>query len=58
VFPSLFLEETMLFKIKEVSDLMVDACLRNEAGELMFLSIYGRDTGLQAVTFHVHAETG
>lgn len=37
----------MLFKIKEVSDLMVDACLRNEAGELMFLSIYGRDTGLQ-----------
>lgn len=37
----------MLFKIKEVSDLMVDACVRNEAGELMFLSIYGRDTGLQ-----------
>lgn len=37
----------MLYKLKELSDLYVDACIRDETGELMFLSIYGRDTAIQ-----------
>lgn len=37
----------MLYKITEIADLFVDACLRNDSGELMFLSVYGRDTALQ-----------
>lgn len=37
----------MLYKVIELSDLFVDACLRNESGELMFLSVYGRDTAIQ-----------
>ncbi len=37
----------MLYKVVELADLFVDACLRNESGELMFLSVYGRDTAIQ-----------
>lgn len=37
----------MLYKLMELSDLYVDACIRDESGELMFLSIYGRDTAIQ-----------
>ena len=37
----------MLYKVIELADLFVDACLRNESGELMFLSVYGRDTAVQ-----------
>ena len=37
----------MLFKLKELSDLYADACVRDEAGQLMFLSLYGRDTAIQ-----------
>lgn len=37
-----------LFRLRELSDLFVDACLRDpERGELLFLSIYGRDGSLQ-----------
>jgi hypothetical protein len=37
----------MLYKISELSDLYADACIRDEYGELMFLSLYGRDTAIQ-----------
>ena len=37
----------MLFKLKELSDLYADACVRDETGRLMFLSLYGRDTAIQ-----------
>ncbi len=37
----------MLFKLQELSDLFADACVRDEAGQLMFLSLYGRDTAIQ-----------
>lgn len=37
----------MLFKLKELSDLFADACVRDETGQLMFLSLYGRDTAIQ-----------
>ena len=48
----------MLFKLQELSDLFADACVRDEAGQLMFLSLYGRDTAIQqllaAFTLKVH----
>jgi hypothetical protein len=31
----------------ELSDLYADACIRDESGKLMFLSVYGRDTAIQ-----------
>lgn len=37
----------MLFKLMELSDLYSDACVRDESGNLMFLSIYGRDTAIK-----------
>jgi hypothetical protein len=37
----------MLYKLRELTDLYADACVRDEAGELMFLSVYGRDTAVQ-----------
>lgn len=36
-----------MFKIVEMSDLFVDACVRDEAGQLVFMSCYGRDTAIQ-----------
>ncbi len=36
-----------MYRIKEMSDVFVDACIRTETGELMFLSCYGRDTAIQ-----------
>lgn len=44
---SLRREEPSLYRIKELSDLFADACVRNEAGQLLFLSAFGRDTGIQ-----------
>lgn len=35
-----------LFKILELSDLYADACIRDSTGELVFLSLYGRDTAI------------
>jgi hypothetical protein len=37
----------MLYKLMELSDLFADACVRDESGKLMFLSLYGRDTAIQ-----------
>lgn len=36
----------MLYKIMELSDLFADACICDETGELMLLSLYGRDTAV------------
>lgn len=36
-----------LWRIKEFSDVFLDALVRNEAGQLMFASLYGRDTAIQ-----------
>lgn len=35
-----------MFKFMELSDLYADACIRDESNNLMFLSIYGRDTAI------------
>lgn len=45
-----------LYRIEGYADLWVDACLRNDEGELMFLSFYGRDTS--AMQFISAAELG
>jgi hypothetical protein len=36
-----------MYQIQQVSDVFVDACVRNEAGQLMFLSAFGRDTAVK-----------
>lgn len=36
-----------MFKVKEVADVFVDGCVRDEAGQVLFLSCYGRDTAIQ-----------
>lgn len=36
-----------MLKIVELTDLFADACVRDEAGQLLFLSCYGRDTAIQ-----------
>ncbi len=36
-----------LWRIREFSDVFLDALVRNEAGQLMFASLYGRDTAIQ-----------
>jgi hypothetical protein len=33
--------------LKELQDLFVDACIRDAAGNLMFMSVYGRDGAVQ-----------
>lgn len=38
------MEETLLFAVREISDIYVDAAIRDPSGELIFLSMYGRDT--------------
>ena len=45
-----------LYRIEGYADLWVDACLRNDEGELMFLSFYGRDAS--AMQFIAAAELG
>lgn len=35
-----------MFKLLDLSDLFVDACVRDESNNLMFLSVYGRDTAI------------
>ena len=32
-----------LYRIKELADLFVDACIRDAEGKMVFLSVYGRD---------------
>lgn len=38
---------TTLFRFELLSDVFVDACLRDASGKLLFLSCYGRDTSIQ-----------
>ena len=37
----------MLYSIERCTDTYVDACLRDEAGRLLLLSVYGRDTAIK-----------
>lgn len=38
---------TFLYRIDECQDLMADACVCDEAHQLIFLSVWGRDTAVQ-----------
>src|SRR5258708_7251898 len=38
---------TPLYRIEECSDLMADGCLCDEGRNLIFLSVWGRDTAVQ-----------
>jgi hypothetical protein len=40
------LEPSRLYAVAECSDVFVDAALRDDSGELLFLSIFGRDTAI------------
>ena len=53
-------ENPPLYRIKELADLFADACVRNEAGQLLFLSVFGRDTSIQQLlaSFAVGAKEG
>ena len=49
-----------MFRIKEVADVFVDACVRDESGQLLFLSCYGRDTAIQQLfaAFYLKSSEG
>ncbi len=38
---------TTLYCIDECADLMADACIRDEQGNLIFISVWARDTAIQ-----------
>lgn len=41
------ISSSSLYRIDECSDLMADACVCNEQGEFIFLSVWARDTAIQ-----------
>ena len=47
-----------MFQIENCSDVFVDACVRNEAGILMFLSVYGRDTAIKELMARMEIGSG
>ena len=51
---------TKLYRFELLSDVYVDACLRDAEGRLLFLSCYGRDTSIQQMlaSFTLPATSG
>lgn len=47
-----------MYQIQQVSDVHVDACVRNEAGQLIFLSAFGRDTAIKELMARMELGTG
>jgi hypothetical protein len=47
----------MLYPIKELQDIFIDACVRAPTGELVFLSAFGRDGALYA-SLHLGVQEG
>ena len=49
-----------MFRIKEVADVFVDACVRDETGQMLFLSCFGRDTSIQQLfaAFYLRVSEG
>lgn len=43
----LLLSPATLYRIDECADLMADACIRDEQGNLIFISVWARDTAIQ-----------
>lgn len=46
-----------LFLLVEQSDVFVDACVSDERRDLLFLSVYGRDTSIQQLQARLHQST-
>ena len=44
----------MLYPVKELQDIFVDACVRAPDGELVFLSVFGRDGAVQQLYASLH----
>ncbi|MFP3562941.1 hypothetical protein [Paraburkholderia sp. SIMBA_030] len=44
----------MLYPIKELQDIFVDACVRAPNGELVFVSVFGRDGAVQQLYASLH----
>ena len=47
-----------MYQIQQVSDVFVDACVRNESGQLMFLSAFGRDTAIKELMARMELGAG
>jgi len=43
-----------LYAIERCTDTFVDACLRDEGGRLLLLSVYGRDTAIRELQARIH----
>ncbi|CAH2902144.1 MAG: hypothetical protein PCALPYG88_5701 [uncultured Paraburkholderia sp.] len=44
----------MLYPVKELQDIFIDACVRAPDGELVFLSVFGRDGAVQQLYASLH----
>lgn len=44
----------MLYPIKELQDIFIDACVRAPTGELAFVSVFGRDGAVQQLYASLH----
>lgn len=47
-----------MFQIDKCADVYVDACVRNEASQLMFLSVFGRDTATKELMARIQIAKG
>ena len=47
-----------MYEILKCADVYADACVRNEAGQLMFLSVFGRDTATRELMARIQLATG
>ena len=47
-----------MLRLVELSDLFVDACVRDQAGQLLFMSCYGRDTAIQQLLAAFQLKSG
>lgn len=47
-----------MYQIEHCSDVFVDACVRNEAGILIFISVYGRDTAIKEMMARIQLGKG
>lgn len=46
-----------LYRIERCTDTFVDACLRDEAGRLLLMSVFGRDTAIKELQARIHLGT-
>jgi hypothetical protein len=47
-----------MYQVDSCSDVFVDACVRNQAGILMFISVYGRDTAIKELMARIQIGKG